>query len=80
MNHVCNPFCQGGIHAILTDPGPLETPILAGIGKNLARSYGLDFRGLTEVRDDALLGAPGTPTKYGATRGRFIVWATRPGE
>lgn len=98
MNHTCNPFCQGGVHALLMDPSEsefvLESAHPAGATRpggrpfysfekaaaNYAASYGLDFHGYTEVRDDALLGAPGTPTKLGIIRRRVIVWGTRRGE
>lgn len=85
--HNCNPFCQGGFHAILVDPSPAELAV--GVAKPesfertagvIASSAGLQYAGSTEVRNDALLGPPGTITKFGATRGRVIVWARRAGE
>lgn len=74
MNHVCNRWCFGGVHAILFDTEASERAVLDQVAGRLAAGEGLQYIGYTEV---VATGAPkaGTPTAGGVARGRVVIWA-----
>lgn len=72
--HVCNPWCFGGTHAILFDTEASERAVLEQIASRLAAGQGYSYLGMTEVRATGSP-APGQPTKDGIARGRVVIWA-----
>lgn len=74
MNHTCNQWCFDGLHALLFDSTIADRGGLEGVARNLATMAGGAFVSFDEVRP-AGEPAPGSPTRYGVSRGRFVVWA-----
>lgn len=72
--HACNPWCFGGLHAILFDTEASERAVLEQIAGRLAAGQGYSYVGHAEVRP-AGAPAPGQPSKEGVTRGRVVIWA-----
>lgn len=79
MHERCNPFCFGGLHAVLFDVESSELAHLETATKILAANAGLAPAGYTLVTPprEAGAAAPGTPTREGMARGRVIVWGRR---
>lgn len=74
--HTCNPWCNGGYHAVLFESQQSEAPILEAVSRNMATNAGLQYVGYQVV---GVVGgpAPGTPTKYGLMPAKVVAWGFR---
>jgi hypothetical protein len=76
MNHKCNAWCFGGVHAVLYDVEPSEVANLEGASRILAAQNGMEYVGFSLVQPQGV--APmGTPTREGIARGRVVIWGRR---
>lgn len=71
--HTCNPWCFGGLHALLFDSGSGDRSQTEPIARALAQRSGFLYAGAQEVQAPGAP-LPGTPTRQGVTRGRVVVW------
>jgi hypothetical protein len=72
--HTCNPWCFGGLHALLFDTEISERAAIGPVAQQLARQSRLEMVSFDEIRPTGQP-APGTPTQQGVARGRMVIWA-----
>jgi hypothetical protein len=75
--HTCNPWCFGGLHAILVDNLGADRAQAMPVAQAMAQRAGLVYAGASEVRAPGAP-LPGTPTPQGVARSRVVVWAREP--
>lgn len=74
MQHVCNPWCFDGYHALLFDATTTDLAQAQAIGTALAARNGLTFVSVTTVRQQPGT-QPGRPGEAGIGRTRAVVFA-----
>jgi hypothetical protein len=71
--HTCNPWCFDRLHAVLFDTQISDRGALDAVARNMAQMVG-EYVGHGEITVPGEP-APGTPTRYGVSRGRCVAWA-----
>lgn len=73
--HVCNPWCIDGVHAIFFDTLSSERLAVRPVAERLAFNAGLIFQGFSQVPPQRV--APdGKAQAIPASRGRIVIWCT----